>query len=272
MQRDISKFVKKRSPPAEENRDVSSFKGDTGYVSKGQPGSASAPGGGGGGLLKLLNGSSRQPSSSSQTAVPRAALLRVLEAKPPSRGAASADSKWSRARQGAIPSTTGTVPTPNTQPVPQPFAASGHNRTGNTGANSSLGLEATGPHRQRPGHAGERYWECYRRNAEPVDDEPEHQHEQEQQLKGQGQGQVQDRPVVVLGGSSKRAAMKRAGLDSARLQEIREVRARIETSSRYNHWADGGGQWDSEMIGIDGADDVGMRWEGVGCTTTGPRI
>ncbi|KAG2438595.1 hypothetical protein HXX76_005145 [Chlamydomonas incerta] len=123
----------------------------------------------------------------------------------------------------------------------------------------------------RPGDAKDRYWECYRRNPEALCQQPEQQAQQQQQPPRQQQQRQQlDQPVVVLGGASKRAAMKRAGLDSARMQEIREVRARIETSSRYNHWADGGGLWDSEMIGIDGAEDVGMRWEGVGCTTTGP--
>ncbi|KXZ48160.1 hypothetical protein GPECTOR_30g256 [Gonium pectorale] len=80
---------------------------------------------------------------------------------------------------------------------------------------------------------------------------------------------------MVLGDSSRRAAAKRAGLDAERLRQLRAVRARRgedPAGRRFNHWDDGAGSWDCDTIGIDGADECNLRWEGVGSTTVGPRM
>ncbi|KAG2435545.1 hypothetical protein HYH02_011839 [Chlamydomonas schloesseri] len=263
MQRDINRFVKKAAPPAREsaeNRDASGLEPGAACASKGLSGGTSGPGGGGAGLLKLLNRASSRKAAAAQPSevgAPRAALLRVLENKPVP---AAPD------RTGAVQTRYYSTPSVASQARPcEPVAGCAR---GGPGQAAAVPIPQRDRPHERPVDAADRYWECYRRETKLVCGSKQQLPQQQLQL----ENPLKQQPVVVLGGSSKRAAMKRAGLDSARLQEIREVRARIETSNRYNYYTDGGGLWDSEMVGIDGADDVGMRWEGVGCTTTGPRL
>ncbi|KAG2502162.1 hypothetical protein HYH03_000649 [Edaphochlamys debaryana] len=92
--------------------------------------------------------------------------------------------------------------------------------------------------------------------------------------RGFDDGDPEEGALVVLGDHSKRAAAKRAGLDGERLQQIRAQRARRNEGllERYNHWDDGGGTWDADTIGLEGADDIGMGWEGRGTKAIGPRM
>ncbi|GLC41036.1 hypothetical protein PLESTB_000950100 [Pleodorina starrii] len=84
--------------------------------------------------------------------------------------------------------------------------------------------------------------------------------------------------LLVLGDSSRRhAAAKRAvsGVSGGAGDGVgwqRAVRARGERERRFNHWDDGGGAWDCDTLGIEGADECDLRWEGVGTTAVGPRL
>ncbi|EFJ53270.1 hypothetical protein VOLCADRAFT_86384 [Volvox carteri f. nagariensis] len=74
--------------------------------------------------------------------------------------------------------------------------------------------------------------------------------------------------LLVLGDSRRRhAAKKRAAFRDREwegdLQRV--VRARSgcerERGQRFNHWDDGGGTWDCDTLGIEGADDCDLRVE-----------
>ncbi|GLI69668.1 hypothetical protein VaNZ11_014346 [Volvox africanus] len=80
--------------------------------------------------------------------------------------------------------------------------------------------------------------------------------------------------LLVLGGSRpSHASRKRAGtwMDGERPRVV-QPRREQEPERRFNYWDDGGGTWDCDTLGIEEADDGGLRWEGVGTTAVGPRF
>ncbi|GIL89385.1 hypothetical protein Vretimale_18674 [Volvox reticuliferus] len=80
--------------------------------------------------------------------------------------------------------------------------------------------------------------------------------------------------LLILGGSRpSHASRKRAGtsMDGERPRMV-QPRREQKRERRFDYWDDGGGTWDCDTLGIEGADDGDLRWEGVGTTAVGPHL
>lgn len=70
--------------------------------------------------------------------------------------------------------------------------------------------------------------------------------------------------VYILGGTPSMAVPR----NPKKLKPLPpEFRRQIKPVKAYNYYADGGGNMDGDEIGLDGFENVGVGWEGVGATT-----
>lgn len=73
-----------------------------------------------------------------------------------------------------------------------------------------------------------------------------------------------DPKVFILGGTPAMAVPR----NPKKLKPLPpEFRRQIKPVKAYNYYADGGGNMDGDEIGLDGFENVGVGWEGVGATT-----